>query len=157
MKKNLSNKIFALGLILLFIGFGIHPVVGIFSNTENENHYNSAIDDSIYQHADKSKIRIFILCKIESLSIGGKAYLFPGYFDSLNGGKDVFCASGFCVAGNKTETQALFINGEDFSNWQWMFVSLYTGVVNNYSLTNPGIKIHVFDLIGRAGFLIVSY
>jgi hypothetical protein len=165
MKKNLVSKSLTLGIVLLLFVVGVSPGIGIFSNKKKLEEENikeiesiSATDyDTVNKFADTPKIRIFLFCNIEAYDTGGRAYLIPGYFNSLNNGLNVKGASGFCLAGNKTETQPLYINEEAFSNWQWIIVSLYTGLLYNNFLTNPGVKINIFDLVGKAVLVIISY
>lgn len=148
MRIRLVYKILIIGIILLTVFQGNFSADAESINTE-------VIQE---ENLDRPKIGIYPFCEICTINNnGGRAFLFPGYLESVKGETQVRMASGFCKPGDTTYTGILNINGKDFNNWQWMIISAYTGLLENYWITPPGLNIPVFRLDGNAGFVIISY
>jgi hypothetical protein len=115
-----------------------------------------AENDSRNPVTAKSKIRFFIFCDIDILT-SGRAFLFPGYLDSVSEGTNVSVASGLCFVGNESYSGTIKLKGIEINNWQWMFVVFYTGFLKNYWSNLPPKPKHIFSLDGSALLVIVSY
>jgi hypothetical protein len=163
MNKYLLKKILSFSLILLFIGAGINSVFASSITTIKEDidkikEKNFCSDDNylINLFPINSRFRIFIFCEIEALT-SGRAFLFPGYFNTLEDGINVSRASGFCIVGNTSIADPIKINGIDLYNWHRMIIVFYTGFLKNHYLNLPPEKQPIFTLDGNALLVIVTF